>query len=110
MSAEQEPVVKAEEAVAEPVPAPAVAEAVAEPVAEAVAEPVKYEEAGVAVDAVEAAHAQPPIVSATVNHTNTRQRAPRDPGAPKRNMSAYLLYQNAMRDTFKQQVSGVFVN
>ena len=25
----------------------------------------------------------------------------RDPGAPKRNMSAYLLYQNAMRDQFK---------
>ena len=31
-------------------------------------------------------------------------RPPRDPAAPKRNMSAYLLYQNAMRDTFKQQV------
>jgi len=25
----------------------------------------------------------------------------RDPGAPKRNMSAYLLYQNAMREQFK---------
>ena len=25
----------------------------------------------------------------------------RDPGAPKRNLSAYLLYQNAMRDNFK---------
>ena len=25
----------------------------------------------------------------------------RDPGAPKRNLSAYLLYQNAMRDQFK---------
>ena len=25
----------------------------------------------------------------------------RDPGAPKRNMSAYLLYQNAMRESFK---------
>lgn len=33
------------------------------------------------------------------------RRPPRDPAAPKRNMSAYLLYQNAMRDTFKQQVS-----
>ena len=32
------------------------------------------------------------------------RRPPRDPAAPKRNMSAYLLYQNAMRDTFKQQV------
>jgi hypothetical protein len=29
------------------------------------------------------------------------KKAPRDPGAPKRNMSAYLLYQNAMRDQFK---------
>eukprot|EP00934_Nitzschia_sp_Nitz4_P002411 Nitzschia sp. Nitz4//scaffold322_size40381//30221//31240//NITZ4_007566-RA/size40381-processed-gene-0.26-mRNA-1//-1//CDS//3329547845//2406//frame0 len=29
------------------------------------------------------------------------KRPARDPGAPKRNMSAYLLYQNAMRDQFK---------
>ena len=29
------------------------------------------------------------------------KRAGRDPGAPKRNMSAYLLYQNAMREEFK---------
>ena len=29
------------------------------------------------------------------------KRPTRDPGAPKRNMSAYLLYQNAMRDQFK---------
>jgi len=29
------------------------------------------------------------------------KRPHRDPGAPKRNMSAYLLYQNAMRDQFK---------
>lgn len=35
------------------------------------------------------------------------RRPPRDPGAPKRNMSAYLLYQNAMRDTFKQQNPGM---
>lgn len=28
----------------------------------------------------------------------------RDPNAPKRNMSTYLLYQNAMRETFKEQV------
>ncbi len=27
----------------------------------------------------------------------------RDPNAPKRNLSAYLLYQNAMRDTFKAE-------
>mmetsp|Transcript_36257 Transcript_36257/g.65285 ORF Transcript_36257/g.65285 Transcript_36257/m.65285 type:complete len:384 (+) Transcript_36257:431-1582(+) len=35
------------------------------------------------------------------------RRPPRDPAAPKRNMSAYLLYQNAMRDTFKQQNPGM---
>jgi HMG (high mobility group) box len=29
------------------------------------------------------------------------KRNQRDPGAPKRNMSAYLLYQNAMRESFK---------
>ncbi|VEU40144.1 unnamed protein product [Pseudo-nitzschia multistriata] len=29
------------------------------------------------------------------------KKAGRDPGAPKRNMSAYLLYQNAMREDFK---------
>jgi high mobility group protein B2 len=29
------------------------------------------------------------------------KRTQRDPGAPKRNMSAYLLYQNAMREQFK---------
>lgn len=29
------------------------------------------------------------------------KRPARDPGAPKRNMSAYLLYQNAMREQFK---------
>jgi hypothetical protein len=28
-------------------------------------------------------------------------KAKRDTGAPKRNLSAYLLYQNAMRDQFK---------
>eukprot|EP00555_Chaetoceros_dichaeta_P015687 CAMPEP_0198257590 /NCGR_PEP_ID=MMETSP1447-20131203/7220_1 /TAXON_ID=420782 /ORGANISM="Chaetoceros dichaeta, Strain CCMP1751" /LENGTH=334 /DNA_ID=CAMNT_0043944525 /DNA_START=176 /DNA_END=1180 /DNA_ORIENTATION=+ len=31
----------------------------------------------------------------------------RDPGAPKRNLSAYLLYQNAMRDTFKAHNPGM---
>jgi high mobility group protein B2 len=30
-----------------------------------------------------------------------RKRPSRDPDAPKRNMSAYLLYQNAMREQFK---------
>lgn len=32
-------------------------------------------------------------------------KAQRDVNAPKRNMSAYLLYQNAMRDQFKREVS-----
>mmetsp|Transcript_10955 Transcript_10955/g.14293 ORF Transcript_10955/g.14293 Transcript_10955/m.14293 type:complete len:307 (-) Transcript_10955:237-1157(-) len=31
------------------------------------------------------------------------KRAVRDPNAPKRNLSAYLLYQNSMRSTFKQE-------
>jgi len=31
----------------------------------------------------------------------------KDPAAPKRNQSAYLLYQNAMRDTFKMQNPGM---
>mmetsp|Transcript_6050 Transcript_6050/g.9250 ORF Transcript_6050/g.9250 Transcript_6050/m.9250 type:complete len:341 (+) Transcript_6050:441-1463(+) len=35
------------------------------------------------------------------------KKAPRDPGAPKRNMSAYLLYQNGMRETFKAQNPGM---
>jgi len=32
-----------------------------------------------------------------------KSKSQRDPGAPKRNLSAYLLYQNAMRSTFKGQ-------
>mmetsp|Transcript_19900 Transcript_19900/g.41881 ORF Transcript_19900/g.41881 Transcript_19900/m.41881 type:complete len:368 (-) Transcript_19900:188-1291(-) len=35
------------------------------------------------------------------------KKAARDPNAPKRNQSAYLLYQNAMRDTFKLQNPGM---
>lgn len=31
----------------------------------------------------------------------TKSKVKRDPEAPKRNLSAYLLYQNAMRETFK---------
>lgn len=31
----------------------------------------------------------------------------RDPNAPKRNISAYLLYQNAMRNSFKQENPGM---
>mmetsp|Transcript_31022 Transcript_31022/g.70977 ORF Transcript_31022/g.70977 Transcript_31022/m.70977 type:complete len:230 (+) Transcript_31022:442-1131(+) len=36
-----------------------------------------------------------------------KTKLPRDPNAPKRNMSAYLLYQNAMRDQFKAQNPGM---
>lgn len=35
------------------------------------------------------------------------RKAARDPNAPKRNQSAYLLYQNAMRETFKLQNPGM---
>jgi len=35
------------------------------------------------------------------------KKSSRDPNAPKRNQSAYLLYQNAMRDTFKLQNPGM---
>lgn len=34
-------------------------------------------------------------------------RTTRDPSAPRRNMSAYLLYQNCMRETFKQMNPGM---
>jgi len=37
----------------------------------------------------------------------TMAKDKRDPRAPKRNMSAYLLYQNAMRETFKAQNPGM---
>jgi len=37
----------------------------------------------------------------------TKNKPARDPNAPKRNLSAYLLYQNAMRDTFKAQNPGM---
>jgi len=36
-----------------------------------------------------------------------KSKTQRDPGAPKRNLSAYLLYQNAMRNTFKTQNPGM---
>lgn len=35
------------------------------------------------------------------------KKVPRDPGAPKRNMSAYLHYQNCMRDEFKAMNPGM---
>ena len=50
-----------------------------------------------------------PVISSSesTNNENKRRtmtkRTNRDPNAPKRNMSAYLLYQNAMRDEFKSR-------
>eukprot|EP00553_Chaetoceros_curvisetus_P007116 CAMPEP_0204612176 /NCGR_PEP_ID=MMETSP0717-20131115/276_1 /ASSEMBLY_ACC=CAM_ASM_000666 /TAXON_ID=230516 /ORGANISM="Chaetoceros curvisetus" /LENGTH=404 /DNA_ID=CAMNT_0051624149 /DNA_START=83 /DNA_END=1297 /DNA_ORIENTATION=- len=37
-----------------------------------------------------------------IQNCNIPRKQTRDNGAPKRNLSAYLLYQNAMRDEFKQ--------
>ena len=39
--------------------------------------------------------------------TMPRSNKKRDPLAPKRNLSAYLLYQNAMRDTFRARNPGM---
>ena len=41
------------------------------------------------------------VSSSNVNRTT------RDPNAPRRNMSAYLLYQNCMREQFKQLNPGI---
>lgn len=38
---------------------------------------------------------------------NKNKKKERDPTAPKRNLSAYLLYQNAMRDQFKRDNPGM---
>lgn len=40
-------------------------------------------------------------------YSNRTKKASRDPGAPKRNLSAYLLYQNGMREQFKAQNPGM---
>lgn len=39
--------------------------------------------------------------------TTMTKKVTRDPNAPKRNQSAYLLYQNAMRDHFKAMNPGM---
>jgi hypothetical protein len=39
--------------------------------------------------------------------TNNKKVKCKDPNAPKRNLSAYLLYQNAMRDQFKADNPGM---
>ena len=41
------------------------------------------------------------------NKTGRRGKAERDVNAPKRNLSAYLLYQNAMREQFKRENPGM---
>jgi len=46
------------------------------------------------------------VVSTSSSASGPKKR-PRDPGAPKRNLSAYLLYQNAMREQFKAQNPGM---
>lgn len=51
------------------------------------------------------------IVSSTAEasapRTSKSGKAERDINAPKRNLSAYLLYQNAMRDEFKRENPGM---
>ena len=44
----------------------------------------------------------PSAVIVTMTKYSSKKTA-RDPNAPKRSLSCYLLYQNAMRSTFKQQ-------
>ncbi|KAL7547304.1 hypothetical protein ACHAWF_010624 [Thalassiosira exigua] len=48
-----------------------------------------------------------PDTSKIVSDNMSSKKKARDPKAPKRNQSAYLLYQNAMRDTFKLQNPGM---
>mmetsp|Transcript_6374 Transcript_6374/g.12012 ORF Transcript_6374/g.12012 Transcript_6374/m.12012 type:complete len:402 (+) Transcript_6374:533-1738(+) len=45
--------------------------------------------------------------ASAVSGAVTTQKKQRDPMAPKRNLSAYLLYQNAMRDQFKADNPGM---
>lgn len=53
-----------------------------------------------------ATHAQHTTPKRAGRASNTSKTA-RDPNAPKRNMSAYLLYQNCMREQFKAQNPGM---
>jgi hypothetical protein len=43
----------------------------------------------------------------TSSSSSGRSKGHRDPNAPKRNMSAYLMYQNCMRDQFKSENPGM---
>jgi len=47
------------------------------------------------------------IMATQMIYTKKRGKTQRDPNAPKRNMSAYLLYQNAMRESFKRENPGM---
>ena len=44
-----------------------------------------------------------PVPGTTTQRSSRGGKAERDVNAPKRNMSAYLLYQNAMRNQFKRE-------
>jgi high mobility group protein B2 len=47
------------------------------------------------------------IVSPLAKTSGRKGKPEKDPNAPKRNMSAYLLYQNAMREQFKRENPGM---
>lgn len=47
------------------------------------------------------------VVSQIAPDPPPRRKPERDPNAPKRNLSAYLLYQNAMRDQFRRENPGM---
>lgn len=47
------------------------------------------------------------IIAPQIAPTKKRGKIGRDANAPKRNLSAYLLYQNAMRNTFKRENPGM---
>ena len=47
------------------------------------------------------------VVSPVVTKGGKKGKPEKDANAPKRNMSAYLLYQNAMRDQFKRENPGM---
>jgi len=58
-------------------------------------------------DAIMAAVAVGPNGLAVPMNTTTKGKVGKDTNAPKRNVSAYLIYQNAMRNQFKQENPGM---
>jgi hypothetical protein len=46
-------------------------------------------------------------MSPVSSKSGRKGKAEKDVNAPKRNMSAYLLYQNAMREQFKRENPGM---